>query len=223
MSVSNTNSTTDGTSGVIARDAATANTSKTDSISTDKDTFLKLLVAQLKNQDPMSPVEDKEFIAQLAQFTSVEKLENIDKTLTSNTTSVSAQSAMGVVGKTVTVLDPDSKSATPVTGKVTATQLLGSDDGPMVTIGSKQYPASWITNVYNDTQTAAAQQALGLVGKTVTVKDPSSDKAQPVTGEVTSTQIQGNTDGTVITIGGKQYPVSWVTNVFSAPQTTAAN
>ena len=46
-------------------------------VNTDKDTFLKLLVAQLTHQDPLNPVEDKEFIAQLAQFTQVEELQNI--------------------------------------------------------------------------------------------------------------------------------------------------
>jgi flagellar basal-body rod modification protein FlgD len=52
--------------------------SSTDRIATDKDTFLKLLVAQLTHQDPLNPVEDKEFIAQLAQFTTVEELQNIN-------------------------------------------------------------------------------------------------------------------------------------------------
>lgn len=50
----------------------------TDRVATDKDTFLKLLVAQLTHQDPLNPVEDKEFIAQLAQFTQVEELQNIN-------------------------------------------------------------------------------------------------------------------------------------------------
>lgn len=53
---------------------ANSNKSKTAS---DKDMFLKLLVTQLTYQDPLNPVEDKEFIAQLAQFTSVEELQNI--------------------------------------------------------------------------------------------------------------------------------------------------
>ncbi len=56
--------------------AATSGTSRTAS---DKDMFLKLLVAQLSHQDPLNPAEDKEFIAQLAQFTSLEELQNINK------------------------------------------------------------------------------------------------------------------------------------------------
>ena len=46
-----------------------------------KDAFLKLLVAQLRNQDPLSPSDGKEMAAQLAQFTSVEQLQAANDTL----------------------------------------------------------------------------------------------------------------------------------------------
>lgn len=51
--------------------------------SLDKEAFLKLLVTQLANQNPLNPVEDKEFIAQLAQFSSLEQMQNLNKNLIS--------------------------------------------------------------------------------------------------------------------------------------------
>lgn len=48
----------------------------------DKDAFLRLLTTQLANQDPLNPMEDKEFIAQLAQFSSLEQMQSLNKTFT---------------------------------------------------------------------------------------------------------------------------------------------
>jgi len=46
----------------------------------DKDAFLRLLTTQLSNQDPLNPTEDREFIAQMAQFSSLEQMQNLNDT-----------------------------------------------------------------------------------------------------------------------------------------------
>ncbi len=47
----------------------------------DKDAFMKMLIAQLQNQDPLNPMDGTEFAVQLAQFTSLEKLTNLNETM----------------------------------------------------------------------------------------------------------------------------------------------
>lgn len=50
----------------------------------DKDMFLKLLVTQLSNQDPLNPIEDREFIAQMAQFSSLEQMQQMNRNVELN-------------------------------------------------------------------------------------------------------------------------------------------
>ena len=51
--------------------------------SLDKDDFLKILITQLQNQDPSNPMQDREFIAQMAQFSSLEQTMNLSKSFES--------------------------------------------------------------------------------------------------------------------------------------------
>ncbi len=66
----------------------------------DKEAFLKLLIAQLSNQDPLNPMEDREFIAQMAQFSTLEQMTNMSKSLDKMVDS-DKYSAVSYVGKTV--------------------------------------------------------------------------------------------------------------------------
>ena len=69
-----------------------------------KDDFLNLLVTQLKHQDPLNPMDSADFTAQLAQFSSLEQLENANtnlETLISAQTDMSSDQALSYIGKTV--------------------------------------------------------------------------------------------------------------------------
>ena len=68
-----------------------------------KDDFLKLLIAQLANQDPTSPMENTEFIAQMAQFSSLEQMTNMSTSFSKMAGIIASSEASSMVGKTVEV------------------------------------------------------------------------------------------------------------------------
>ncbi|TCN25616.1 flagellar hook assembly protein FlgD [Mesobacillus foraminis] len=73
-----------------------------------KDDFLKILMTQLQNQDPMNPLQDKDFIAQMATFSSLEQMTNMNKSLESFLKTLeknNLQDASMLIGKTIAYLD----------------------------------------------------------------------------------------------------------------------
>ena len=66
-----------------------------------KDDFMQLLIAQLRNQDPMKPMEDKEFISQLAQFSSLEAVEKMTAQMEELTSANMIVQAATLLGKQV--------------------------------------------------------------------------------------------------------------------------
>ncbi|MCA0330425.1 MAG: flagellar hook capping protein [Actinobacteria bacterium] len=105
------------------------------------DAFLKLLVAQLKYQDPTNPASGTEFLAQTAQFTMVEKLTSLASSNADVLASQRALQAGQLVGAQVTYTDG---SATK-TGTVTAAKLLAT--GPVLVIGGAEVPLSSVTQI----------------------------------------------------------------------------
>lgn len=125
-SITKTTSGTD--TGMTVNDAIDGTVTKvTDSKELGKDAFMQLLVAQIKNQDPLNPTDSSASIAQMAQFSSLEQMQNLNTTMTNiynyQTTNTLVSNA-ALIGKTVTALDSDGNT---VTGKINAVGL--SNDG----------------------------------------------------------------------------------------------
>ncbi len=106
--------------------------STTDKTKMDKDMFLKLLVAQLRYQDPTKPADATQFLAQTAQFTQVEKLDDVSSSLQSMVISQQILQASGLVGRTITYAGADGKD---VTGVVTSATFTAS--APTLHVGDK--------------------------------------------------------------------------------------
>ncbi|WGK69381.1 flagellar hook capping FlgD N-terminal domain-containing protein [Candidatus Haliotispira prima] len=68
-----------------------------------KDSFLRILTEQLKNQDPLKPQDDKEFIAQMAQFNSLEQMMELNKGFTELSRRFGQGQALGLLGREVTI------------------------------------------------------------------------------------------------------------------------
>jgi flagellar basal-body rod modification protein FlgD len=68
-----------------------------------KDEFLKILIAQLSHQDPTQPMQDKEFIAQMAQFSSLEQMTNVSSEITKVAALLEKGQAVSLLGRTVEI------------------------------------------------------------------------------------------------------------------------
>ena len=68
-----------------------------------KEDFLKILVTQLTHQDPTNPMDDREFIAQMAQFSSLEQMQNLNKEFSRVAEIIALSQATTLIGKTVDV------------------------------------------------------------------------------------------------------------------------
>ncbi len=113
-----------------------------ESVSTGKEDFLRLFVAQLKAQNPLNPQEGHEFIAQLAQFTSLEQLMNLN---TSFSDVLKYQQLLGggeLIGKNATYLDTDGE----LQGVISGIKI--NDGAITAVIGGKEVPISNITGIF---------------------------------------------------------------------------
>ena len=119
--------TTTGTTGTTG---TTSTSSTTSDNGLGKDTFLKLLVAQLKYQNPLQPADGAQYMAQMAQFTQVEKLADLQTSQASLLSWQRTVAGQGMIGKNISATL--AATGETVTGKVTGMKL--TDAGPRLVL-----------------------------------------------------------------------------------------
>ena len=107
-----------------------------------EDAFLQLLLAQLKNQDPLKPMDNTEFISQMAQLNSLNELMALNKTMSSMITAQMVTQGSALIGKTVSANLDTGES---VSGVVEAMQI--NNDKVTLTVNGQQVPMEAIRTV----------------------------------------------------------------------------
>jgi flagellar basal-body rod modification protein FlgD len=119
-----------------AQSGQTATTVVNPSSQLNESDFLNLLVTQLKNQDPTNPVSDTDLASQMAQFSSLQGMNDLNS-------SFNQLYGVSLLGLTVQATDPTTN--TNYSGPVTGTSI--SDGTVSLTVNGNSIPASWITSV----------------------------------------------------------------------------
>jgi len=206
---------TTGTNTSVTDKAVTSNylsnkktsTKQTGNSSLGKDAFLQLLVTQLQNQDPTSPMDDKEFIAQMAQFSSLEQMQNVAKSV-DTLAEISKQSQLmqynNFIGKTVNwnelTSEKDEKGNAIVnSGSGVVSKISYNGDSVIITLedGKKLTPAN-ISEVLNGTSEKnpanSLVEASMLIGKNVSY----TEEDQEIKATVKS--VKKTSDGKIVLV-----------------------
>jgi len=150
-----------------------------------KDDFLNLLVTKLRYQDPLNPTDDTEFIGQMAQFSALEQMQNLN-------TSFTATKAYSLIGKRVTanVVDPSTKQIKVVSGDVSSVSY--SNGKYYVIVNGTEVSVDDIAEVAEGTYASQSNlsQFTGLIGCLVNgiAYNPSDGDMIKVTGIVKALQ-----------------------------------
>ncbi|MCR5612445.1 flagellar hook capping FlgD N-terminal domain-containing protein [Treponema sp.] len=109
----------------------------------DKNDFLTLLLAQLSHQDPTQPMENTEFVAQMAQFSSLEQIHNMSEGFNKMASLMHNNEAVSTLGKVVDIEVGDAK----ITGTVDS---ITRGEVPQVSVNGKFYNMEYISAVYGN-------------------------------------------------------------------------
>lgn len=109
----------------------------------DRDDFLRILITQLQNQDPTSPMEDKEFIAQMAQFSTLEQMTNMSGEFSRLTTLLATGQSTALLGRTVELADAAGETVVGTVGAIT------TGTNPQIMVNETYYDVAAVQRVLN--------------------------------------------------------------------------
>jgi flagellar basal-body rod modification protein FlgD len=129
----------------------------------DMDEFLKLMITELQNQDPLNPLENAEILQQISQIREIGATARLTETLDAVLLGQNLTSASGMIGKTVEALSDDAKTVKGVVDKVTVT-----DGEPRLHIGDQAVRLKNVKEIVpatTGTPDGSALPSVGLGGK----------------------------------------------------------
>ncbi|MCC7010954.1 MAG: flagellar hook capping protein [Planctomycetes bacterium] len=135
-------------SGISANDPLTSSSAQGSALG--KDAFMDLLVTQMKNQDPLEPTKNEDMLAQLAQFQSLEEMNDLNDNIVglavlqqSNALLDQLTSSSALIGKDVKYVDPETESE--AWGKVESVRIV--DGLAQLQIGDKNIPLANVVEI----------------------------------------------------------------------------
>lgn len=215
--------TISGLENIVSQTGATATQSQTSNLkSVGKDEFMKLLLAQLKNQDPLKPMDGTDFAAQLAQFSSLEQLKNLNTTLETqsvNQMTLGYAQSVNMIGKEAVT---NSGNTVTANGQTTELNYSLAKDAQSVTIGimdkDGKLVKSWDESARTAGMNSATWDCSGVEKGDYTYQIAAKDSSgAPVaaetmtTGVVTAVHFRSNQ--ILVTLNGREVPLSAISEV----------
>jgi flagellar basal-body rod modification protein FlgD len=209
-----------GIEGITGQTGTATQTSSTKTVG--KDEFMKLLLAQLKNQDPLKPMDGTDFAAQLAQFSSLEQLKNLNTTLETqsvNQMTLGYAQSVNMIGK-----EAVSNSGNTVTANGQTTELNYSlaNDAKSVTISildkSGKLVKSWDESAKSAGMNHTTWDSSGVEKGDYTYQIAATDSSGATvaaetmaTGIVTAVHFRNNQ--ILVTLNGREVPLSDIVKI----------
>jgi len=215
--------TISGLENIVSQTGAAGTQSQTSNMkSLGKDEFMKLLLAQLKNQDPLKPMDGTDFTAQLAQFSSLEQLKNLNTTLETqsvNQMTLGYAQSVNMIGKEVV---SNSGNTITANGQTTELNYKLTKDAQSVTIiivdKNGKTIKTWDDSAKKAGMNSATWDSSGVEKGDYTYMIEAKDSyGAPVTYETMTTgvvtAVHFRSNQILVTLNGREVPLSAISEV----------